>query len=54
MFNFLVTGGEGRWDGTPYEYGAVRVFEHTRDALRERFGGLDGGKFRRQLNQRRV
>lgn len=30
------------WDGTPYTYGRARVFEHTSDALRERFGGLEG------------
>lgn len=42
MFNCLVTAGAGGWDGTPYVYGVGRVFEYTSDALKERFGGLDG------------
>ncbi len=42
MFNLLITADGCSWDGTPYVYGRGRVFEHTSDAMMERFGGLEG------------
>ncbi len=41
MYNLLMTAGNQTWDGTPYTFGAGRVFEYTSDFLSARFGELE-------------
>jgi hypothetical protein len=41
MYNLLVTAGEGSWNEPVYTFGVGRFLEHTSDALKARFGGLD-------------
>ena len=41
MFNFLVSGNEEAWDGEPYVLERSRVFEHTTEQVRQRFGELN-------------
>ncbi len=41
MYNLIVTGREGAWDGSQYELEVNRVGEHTDDAIAERYKVLN-------------
>jgi hypothetical protein len=40
MFNFIVTGCEGAWDGNPYELDLDRLGEYTNHAIAEKYKKL--------------
>ncbi len=41
MFNLLISGNEDAFDGKPWTLERPRVFEHTSDAIKQRYQDLD-------------